>query len=118
MRVTTAKPVSNRRIRFRTIASNTGPGSVIESLIEDSISPIASCHSMASSRSRVSSATLFRRLSSEEVRRTLTFGALGRFVFVAVRRRFFMASQSAERVPIVAMLPPRDGEYRKTPAAS
>ena len=52
-RVTTAKPVPNKRIRFRTIASNTGPRSGIEPLSEESISPIASCHAMASLRSRV-----------------------------------------------------------------
>jgi hypothetical protein len=53
-----------------------------------------------------------------EVLRRLSFGALGRFVFVIVRRRVFMASLSAARVPVPAMLPPRRREYQETPAAS
>jgi hypothetical protein len=54
----------------------------------------------------------------EVLRRPLTFGALGRFVLVVVRRRFFMASPSAARVPIRAMLTPQRREYQETPAAS
>ena len=73
----------------------------------------------ASSRSRLSNAIVVLALVLEVLRRPLTFGALGRLVFVAVRRRFFMASLTAAGAPIAAMLLPLRGrEYQETPAAS
>ena len=44
----------------------------------------------------LSSAIFVLALVLEELRR-LTFGALGRFVFVAVLRRYFMASPAAAK---------------------
>ena len=112
-----ANRVPNNRIRFRTLASNIGRVSVIQSLFR-SISLVAASRSSTSSRSRVSSLFFVLALVLDGLRRRLTFGALGRFVFVVVRRRFFMASLSAAHVPIAAMLPPRHRDYQEYPAAS
>jgi hypothetical protein len=57
-------------------------------------------------------------LALDGLRRPLTFGALGRFVFAVARRRFFMASLSGAGLPIAAMLLPRRREYQEIPAAS
>ena len=83
-----------------------------------STSAVAFCCSSNSSRSRVSNAFFVLTLVQEGLRRPLTFGALERFAFVVVRRRFFMALLPAAGVPIAAMLPPQHREYRKIPAAS
>ena len=68
---------------------------------------VAFSRSSASSRSRLSSTTFVLALGLEGLLRPLTFGALERFAFAVVRRRFFMASLSGSHVPIAAMAPPR-----------
>src|ERR1700733_12544809 len=75
-----------------------------------SISEIAACCSNASSRSRLSSAIVASALVLDGLRRPLTFGALGRFDLVVVRRRFFMASLSAARVPRASMKSRHSGD--------
>ena len=76
------------------------------------------CCCFASFSSRLRCATFVSRPAADDPRRRTAFGALGRFALVVVRRRFFMASLPAARVPIAALLPPRHREYRNTPAAS
>ena len=83
-----------------------------------STSNVAVCCYFASFSSRLRCSTFVSRPAADDPRRRTAFGTRWRFVFVVVRRRFFMASQSAERVPIAAVLPSRCREYRKTPAAS
>jgi hypothetical protein len=90
-RKTAAKRVPNNRSRFRTITSNTAFASVVEPLIEESISPVAFCCSSASSRSRVSRATSVSWPEAEELlRRTVV--ALRRFGIFALRRRALVGS--------------------------
>ena len=79
--------------------------SKVERLITLSTSAVAFSRSNASSRSRLSNAFFVLALVLEGLRRPLAFGALGRFTFVVVRRRLFMASLTAAGVPIAAMLP-------------
>ena len=106
------------RVAFSKMAWNTGSNWPGEELMMRSTSEVALCCSSASSRSCLSSAIFVSALVLDGLRRPLTFGALWRFIFVGVRRRFFMASLSAARVPIVAKLPPLRQEYQETPAAS
>jgi len=106
------------RVALSKIALKTGVKSPGDALMTRSTFAVAFSRSSASSRSRFSSVIFVLALVLEGLRRPLIFGALGRFDFVVVRRRFFMASLSAAGVPIAAMLLPRHREYRKNPAAS
>src|SRR5580700_7530943 len=104
------------RVALFKIDLKTGSNSPGDELMTLRTSEAAESCSNASSRSRLSSA--FFVLALDGSLHPLTFGALGRFVFEAVRRRFFMASSSAARVPVAAMSPPRRREYQETPAVS
>ena len=79
------------RVALSKIALKTGVKSPGDALMTRSTSAVAFSRSSASSRSRMSSAFFVLALVLDGFRRPLAFGALGRFTFALVRRRFFMA---------------------------
>jgi hypothetical protein len=92
-----------RRVAFSRMIAKTDFKSPGDELITRNTSAVAFCCSNAASRSRLNNAIFVSALVLEAVRRRMTFGARERFVFVVVRRRFFMASLSAGRVPMVTI---------------
>jgi hypothetical protein len=109
IRVTTANPVPNKRIKFRTIASNTGPGSVAEPLIEASISPVASCHARASLRSRVRRAVSVSSVIVADRQPDTALGRMERHGVVALRRPVFAPLPPAFERRFIALPRPVQG---------
>src|SRR5580704_6791080 len=85
------KPAPHIRTAFSSIASKTVSRSPAELPTICRTSDVAACCSSSSSRSRVSCATFLFRSSAAGLRPRASFGALGRFEAVVLRRRFFMA---------------------------
>ena len=102
-RYSVPKLARQRRVALSRMTANTCCKPSGDALMTRSTSAVAFCCSSNSSRSRLSSVFFVLALVLEGLRRPLTFGALGRFAFVVVRRRFFMASLSAGRVPMITI---------------
>jgi len=86
----TPNAASQMRVAFSSIVWNTGFNSPRDRLITSRTREVAESCSNASSRWRVSSATLVSWLTADAPRPRTTFGALGLLGFVVTRLRFFM----------------------------
>ncbi len=87
----TPKLAPHIRTAFSSIAPKTKSRSPGELPTIRRTSDVAACCSSSSSRSRVSCASFLFRSSAAGLRPRASFGALGRFEAVVLRRRFFMA---------------------------